>query len=110
MKRLTLIGIVVLAMAGISYAQNAKPTTFTGEIMDSFCAAMGNHGGKPATECTGTCVKMGATYVLYNSADKTTYELDDQKKPATFAGKKVEVTGTLDKANKTIHVTGIKAA
>jgi hypothetical protein len=38
------------------------------------------------------------------------YKLSEQKKPATFAGQKVEVTGSLDKATKTIHVTAIKAA
>jgi hypothetical protein len=52
---------------------------------------------------------MGSKYVLFK-ADKTYYQLDDQKKPAAFAGQKVEVTGTLDKATKTIHVAGIKAA
>jgi hypothetical protein len=38
------------------------------------------------------------------------YQLDDQKKPQSFAGQKVQVTGTLDNATKTIHVTDIKAA
>jgi hypothetical protein len=38
------------------------------------------------------------------------YELDDQTKPANFAGDKVKVMGTLDKATKTIHVSDIKAA
>jgi hypothetical protein len=36
--------------------------------------------------------------------------LDDQKKPQPFAGQKVQVTGTLDKGTKTIHVTDINAA
>ena len=52
---------------------------------------------------------MGSKYVLFN-ADKTFYLLSDQKKPAAFAGQKVEVTGTLNKATKTLHVTAIKAA
>jgi Protein of unknown function (DUF5818) len=55
-------------------------------------------------------VKMGGKYVLFNGASKGFYQLDDQKKPQPFAGQKVEVTGTLDKATKTIHVTDIKAA
>jgi hypothetical protein len=36
--------------------------------------------------------------------------LDDQTKPVQFAGQEVKVTGTLDKATKTIHVTEIKTA
>jgi len=107
-KKLVLVSVAILAMVGLSYAQ--KTATYKGQIMDSFCADKGDHGGKPAAECTTTCVKMGATYVLYDAANKMSYELDDQKKPAQFAGKNVEVTGTLDQATKKIHVTGIKAA
>ncbi len=53
---------------------------------------------------------MGGKYVLYDGATKTIYELDDQQKPADFAGKKVKITGTYDKGTKTIHVTNIQAA
>ena len=95
----------------------ANANTFSGEIMDSMCAGMGGHeqmlqGGKvkDARECTLECVKMGATYVLYNPATKTTYQLDDQKKPEQFAGEKVTVNGSLDAATHTIHVEKISAA
>jgi PBP1b-binding outer membrane lipoprotein LpoB len=95
----------------------ANANTFSGEIMDSMCAGMGGHeqmlqGGKVknAKDCTLECVKMGATYVLYNPATKITYELDDQKTPAQFAGEKVTVTGSLDASTKTIHVGKITAA
>lgn len=91
--------------------------TFSGEVMDSMCAGMGGHeqmlqGGKVknAKECTLACIKMGATYVLYDPATKTMYQLDDQKKPAQFAGEKVTVTGSLDAATKTIHVESIAVA
>jgi hypothetical protein len=60
--------------------------------------------------CTANCVKMGSKYVLFNAAKKAVYQLDDQQKPAAFAGQKVTVTGTLDKATKTVHVADIKAA
>ncbi len=85
--------------------------------MDSMCAGMGGHGQmlqsgkmKNAKECTLECVKMGATYVLYNAATNTTYQLDDQKTPEQFAGEKVNVNGTLDAGTKTIHVEKITAA
>jgi hypothetical protein len=94
----------------------AKDTTFSGEIMDEACAKGGGHesmfkkmGTNDAKACTEACVKGGSKYVLFK-ADKTFYQLDDQKKPEAFAGEKVEVTGTLNKAAKTIHVTDIKAA
>jgi hypothetical protein len=41
---------------------------------------------------------------------KTYYNLSDQKKPKAFSGQKVQITGTMDKSTKTIHVTDIKAA
>ncbi len=103
----------------------AKDKTFSGEIFDSQCAKEGSHammlkkagmGDKDPNDpmaknmCAVKCVSMGGKYVLYDAASKTVYELDDQNKPAEFAGKKVKVTGTLDEATKTIHVTGIKAA
>jgi hypothetical protein len=95
----------------------AKDNAFTGEIMDSQCAKGGGHaamfkkmGTNDPKACTEACVKMGGKYVLFNKASKTYYQLDDQTKPQPFAGQKVEVTGTLDTATKTIHVTDIKAA
>src|ERR1700722_2185043 len=94
----------------------AKDMTFSGEIMDSACAKGGGHesmfkkmGTNDPKACTLACVKGGSKFVLFK-ADKTFYQLDDQKKPEPFAGQKVEVTETLDKATKTIHVAAIKAA
>ena len=102
----------------------AKDKIFTGEIMDSQCAKNGSHAMMLAKEgmagkendpmaktmCTKNCVKMGGKYVLFDGGSKAVYELDDQTKPEQFAGQKVKITGTLDKATKTIHVTDIKAA
>jgi hypothetical protein len=115
MKKLLMsITASVLLLPGLA---TAKDTTFNGEIMDSQCAKGGGHesmfkkmGTNDAKACTEACIKMGGKYVLFNKASKSFYQLDDQTKPKTFAGAKVQVTGTLDKANKTIHVTDIKAA
>ena len=92
-----------------------KPQTFNGEIMDQQCALLGGHSamhnqGESDKDCTIRCVGMGGKYVLFDSGSKTVYQLDDQKKPQTFAGAKVQVTGTLDSSTKTIHVANIKAA
>jgi hypothetical protein len=114
MKKLIMsIGACVLLAPGFAAAKDA---TFKGEIMDEACAKGGGHesmfkkmGTNDPKVCTEACVKGGSKYVLFN-ADKTFYQLSDQKKPATFAGQKVEVTGTLNKQTKTIHVTDIKAA
>jgi hypothetical protein len=69
---------------------------------------MKSHPGLTAKDCTAACVKNGASYVLYDSANKKVYPLDDQKKPSEYAGDKVKVSGMLDKATNTIHVSGIE--
>lgn len=122
MRRLSLGFIAILAVACLSFAgqtgaKGSKGKTFTGEIMDSACAKQGSHemmekmeGISDAKTCTIKCVEMGSKYVLYDAAKKITYELDDQTKPKEFAGQKVKVTGSYDKATKTIHVENIEAA
>jgi hypothetical protein len=54
-------------------------------------------------------VKPPSKYVLYDAATKTVYHLDDQHVVQPYAAAKVEVTGTLDAATKTIKVASIKA-
>ncbi len=115
MKKLIMsIGACALLMPGLAAA---KDMTFRGEIMDSQCAKMGGHeamfkkeGTNDPKACTLACVKMGGKFVLFNKGSKTFYQLDDQQKPEPFAGQSVQVTGSLDKATRTIHVTAIKAA
>jgi hypothetical protein len=119
MKRttFTIAGSLMLLLFSAGFAV-AKDRTFHGEIMDSACAKMGSHDGmmkghadiKDAKGCTLGCVKGGARFVLYDAASKTVYELDDQQKPMQFAGEKVKVMGTVDKATNTIHVTDIQGA
>lgn len=91
-----------------------KPQTFTGEIMDQQCALLGGHSammnqGESAKDCANRCVSIGGKYVLFDGANKTIYQLDDQKKAQPFAGSKVKITGTYDTSNKTIHVANIQA-
>jgi hypothetical protein len=107
MKKLLMVFAAGMMISGLGFAQ--QPMTYRGEIMDSDCAKMGKHPDPNAAKCTVDCVKAGAKYVLFNAAGKTVYQLDDQTKPVQFSGKKVVVSGTLDKATGTIHVTDIKA-
>jgi hypothetical protein len=85
---------------------------FKGEITDSKCAALGGHAamlnkGETNAQCTIACVKAGAKYVLYDSASKIIYHLDDQKRPEAFAAEDVVVVGILDRSSNTIHVDDI---
>lgn len=90
---------------------------FTGEIMDSLCAKDGSHDkmmdqmksmGRDKVTCTQKCIQLGGKYVLFDPAKRTVFALDDQDKAATFAGRKVQVKGTMEK--KKIKVSDIEAA
>jgi hypothetical protein len=110
---------LVLSVAGCLLFAPALATaaTFSGEIMDSQCAEGGGHasmfkkeGTNDAKACTLACVKAGGKFVLFSDSTKKYYTLDNQTKPRAFAGQQVQVSGTLNKTNNTIHVTEIKAA
>jgi Protein of unknown function (DUF5818) len=121
-KRYVLPVLAAVLLTSLSFAA-PKGKTFKGEIMDSQCAMNGSHAEMLKKEgmadkdpndamakkmCTENCVKMGGKYVLYDAAAKKVYQLDDQTKPRQFAGQNVKVTGTVDKAGETIHVTNIE--
>ena len=55
---------------------------------------------------SGKIVKTGGKLVL-TTADKTTYQIDDQQKAQDFLNKSVKVTGVLDAATGTIRVSAI---
>ena len=100
----------VLLTALTAAAQNRQ--RYTGVITDSMCPT-GDHSrmqmGPTDAECTKACIQEhDASYMLYDGKDA--FMLDDQKAPEKFAGRKVVVTGTLDRAKMTIHVAGIALA
>jgi hypothetical protein len=104
---------LLTALLTVSLAAQ-KAQTFTGEIMDQQCALLGGHSammnqGESAKDCANRCVSLGGKYVLFDSANKTVYQVDDQKKAQPFAGSKVKVTGTYDTSSKTIRVANIQA-
>lgn len=116
MKKLGFIVVMLMIASPVSFGKKADKT-YTGEIMDSQCAKMGNHdagykltGTNTPKDCALACVKAGGKFVLYDKASKTAYELDDQDKAKELAGQKVKVEGALNNSTKTIHVDKIQAA
>ena len=107
MKHLIFNLLVVAALA----ASPAKQT-FTGIITDDNCPKADHSQmrmGPTDAECAMACIDAhGAMYGLYDG--KNFYTLSDQKTPQQFAGRKVNVTGTLDIKTRTIQVNSIAAA
>ncbi len=100
-------------------ASNTAPTTtqaptsetveLTGYVSDSSCGL--KHTKEPDRECILKCVENGNHFVLANAEDNTTYKLntEDLAKLREFAGKKVKVSGKLDKQNQSLQVSNIEA-
>ncbi len=58
----------------------------------------------------GKIVKSGDSKFVLVDVGGTTYQLDDQTTAKKFVGKIVKVSGQVDEANYTIHVTDITPA
>jgi hypothetical protein len=107
-----LLIVSLLALACVSAPAAQKPQTFVGTITDDMCAKDGHatmRMGPTDAECTKACVAAhGAEYVLVDGTN--IYTLSDQKTPETFAGKRVQVSGTLDPKTRAITVQSIALA
>jgi hypothetical protein len=106
-----IVALVVGVSAAAETAQNAATRTFTGVVTDSECPDA-NHArmrmGNTDPECVTACVDAhAATYVLFDG--KVAWELTDQGKAATYAAKKVTVTGTVATGKNRIQVESITA-
>jgi hypothetical protein len=108
MKRMLVPLAAILLLAGFTVF--AKERMFTGEIMDSRCAMTGMHSTPfdASRECTLECVSAGARYVLFDSAKRLAYGLDNQRLPEGFAGSQVKVIGVFEPTTRQIHVFAIE--
>ncbi|MEP6767189.1 MAG: hypothetical protein ABJC61_00870 [Acidobacteriota bacterium] len=86
-------------MAAPLRAAQGKARVFTGTITDTECGpshrrmlARGGMGSS-ASSCTRACIRRGATYGVLAGVPSRFYQLDDQEKPAAFAGKRVRILG-----------------
>lgn len=105
----TLGALAIVALAGMALAgEAAKQVSVSGWITDSYCG--GKNASVEGKACALKCVEKGAKLVLYSSADKKTFALDNQAKAMENVGVEVKVTGTLDEATSTIKVEKIEPA
>ncbi|MFB3827056.1 MAG: hypothetical protein ACE15B_09810 [Bryobacteraceae bacterium] len=100
--------LATMILAGV-LAVGAAPKNYTGVITDTMCGANHAHMGvKPDEKCVRECVKQGYKYALLVGKDM--YVLSDQQTPEKFAGRKVNVTGTLYEKTRIIKVENIQPA
>lgn len=107
---------LLVALSVMAAPTVAQTNTYKGEITDEHLNCIqtpikATEGVNDKTSCVmywAHFVQPYSKYVLYNAATKTVYQLDDQNLVGPYIAEKVEVTGTLDPATKTIKVKGIK--
>ena len=68
----------------------------------------GSTSSEDTATFTGKITQSGGKLVLEDTDHMATYQLDDQNKAKSFEGKSVKITGTLDVATNTIHVSEIE--
>ena len=96
--------VAVFSLLAASAALLAAPSgarhTWRGYVTDTYCGF--NRVNKaPTAKCTLECVKNEhAKYAFFNFADKKVYILNPQSVAAKYAGKTVEVKGTVAGSEK----------
>ena len=109
------IAFLLLWMPGLftpgAAAAASASRTHVGRITDTECGAdhrpmIGRGGmGTNTASCTKGCVARGATYGFVDRKGRL-FQLDDQEKPAAFAGRRVRLLGRIE--GDTIYVEKIE--
>jgi uncharacterized protein YdeI (BOF family) len=73
-------------------------------------ASQSQMGQQQSQTFEGKISKENGSLVLKDKATNTSYKLDNEEQARQFEGKDVKVTGTLDPATNTVHVTNIEIA
>lgn len=94
-----ILGFGALLLAAPGSGAGARSHVFLGTITDTECgpshAPMIARGGMGTTDeaCTRACIRLGATYGVVVGRARRFYQLDDQEKPAPYAGRRVRIVG-----------------
>ncbi len=115
-RLLLFVPVLCLFVAGVPMAAARAPRSYLATITDTECGP--SHArmlatGKMGTtdpECSVACVNRGATYgaIVRVGGRPKFLQLDDQERPAPFAGKRVRIWGRID--GDTLFVDHIEPA
>src|SRR5271155_2821218 len=101
MKRILALAVLCSASA-FAADQSTKP--IDGWISDSQCGAM--HAGSGGA-CVKKCIGNGAKPVFVDDAKKQVWAIDNPDAVAGHYGHHVAVEGTVDAADKSVHVSSV---
>ena len=105
------LGLVIPALAAAQSASEPKITTSTGWFSDKGCAAprvARGQIGPNNPDCVKRCLDEGAAPVFISEQAKAMFDVKDYATVKDDAGYRVEVTGIVDEAAKTITVKSVK--
>jgi hypothetical protein len=101
MKRFLVLAVICSASA-FAADQSTKP--IDGWISDSQCGA--THVGSGAA-CVKKCIGGGAKPVFVDDAKKQVWTIDDPEAVAAHYGHHVAVQGTVNTADKSVHIASV---
>jgi hypothetical protein len=101
MKRFLVLAVICSATA-FAADQSTKP--IDGWISDSQCGA--THMGTGAA-CVKKCIGNGAKPVFVDDAKKQVWTIDNPDAVADHYGHHVAVQGTVDAADKSVHISSV---
>jgi hypothetical protein len=104
----TLAFAATLSLAALAQQDQTAPPSQDQPQTQSAPAPDTSASAQTQSSFSGTVAKAGKHYVL--KTESGTYQLDDQAKAKQFAGKQVNVSGTLDKSTGKIRVSDIQPA
>ena len=104
MKRMFAMLLALTLLLGV--AAWASTSSVNGWISDDKCGAKGANA--KAEDCTKKCIAAGAKPVLVSDQDQSVLAIDNPDKIKGHEGHHVTVTGTVDSAKKSIHITDVK--
>jgi cytoskeletal protein RodZ len=93
-----------------STSPSASPAASPSQSPSAADQASQSQMGQQAQTFMGKISKENGSLVLKDKASNTSYKLDNEEQAKQFEGKDVKVTGTLDPATNTVHVTNIEIA
>jgi hypothetical protein len=88
-------------------AADMSSAKVSGYISDSKCGAAHN-ASSPNVACVKKCIDAGAKPVFVDDAKKEVYVIDDPAIVKDHYGHHVAVTGRVNEADKTIHVSKLE--
>ena len=104
------LGLAVTLVISLSPQQETPTTeTWTGWFSDKTCARVTDDTPRPnGTACVKKCLSEGAALVFISEQAKAVFEVRDRPAATDDVGYYVELTGTVDRAAKTISVQSVK--